>query len=101
MRVTARTKICLLVLFAGIVLSSEASANMKVRPDHDWTVSWGREGVGLRGYDRKSPSTVVCYGFGSFGVPLPIYSVASIIALLAVCASAMCLYAFRRRNNAA
>lgn len=92
---------CRLLLALVIALSTcgSAKANMQIRPDHDWTVHYGREGVGLVGYDRQPPFTDIRYGFGSFTVRMSIYKVTAIGAVLIGSIMGLGIYAFNHRDK--
>jgi hypothetical protein len=65
-------------------------------PDPDWLVMVGKREFGLRGYESK---TLVCYGVGSFFVPLHVYAATAIGTGIPLLVTAIYIYTSRRRRH--
>src|ERR1041385_8485652 len=75
----AATKALFLMTVLTFALCSHALARNVVPADHDWTVKVSNHSVGFLGYPT---GTIVCYGFGNFWVPLPVFIVAPVMIIV-------------------
>ena len=74
----AGTKALFLMTVLTFALCSNALAR-GVSADHDLTIKVSNHSVGFLGYPT---GTVVCYGFGNFWVPLPVFVVAPVMVIV-------------------
>ena len=75
----AAIKALLLIAVLTLALSSNALALGTGAAEHDLTIKVSNHSVGFLGY---STGTVVCYGFGNFWVPLPVFVVAPVMVIV-------------------
>jgi hypothetical protein len=75
----AGKKSLLLIAALTLALCFNALALGTVAADHDWTLEVSNHSVGFLGYPT---GTIVCYGFGNFWVPLPVFVVAPVMIIV-------------------
>jgi len=75
----AGRKPLLLITALTFALCSSALARGVVPAEHDWTMKVSDHSFGFLGYPT---GTVVCYGFGNFWIPLPIYIIAPVSVIV-------------------
>jgi len=75
----AGMKAMLLIAVLSFALSSNALALGSGAAEHDLTIKISNHSVGFLGYPT---GTIICYGFGNFWVPLPVFIVAPVMVIV-------------------